>query len=328
MHLTSAPIDWYVARGSGLTAYLLLSGVVILGLTMAGKRALLLWPRFAVEDIHRFGGLLVGSFIAIHVVTIAVDAWLPFSLQSLLLPFLSRYRPLWVGLGVVAMELLVALAITNHYRRRLPYSFWRRAHYLNFAVWALATMHGLGSGTDRSSPWMLTVFALATGSVAAAIVWRVGRGYVLPRVVRLAGPAALLAGGLIVLLGVGPFHFRPRPWDAASFTGSLTGHIAQLTGVNRGIVSMAGEGHGRQRVLVRADLLIAPRKLLRTAFQMEYLPSGLRCAGTVTRVHGLGFSARCRLPDGEGRVVVARWQLGQTAEIVGGVITVHPRAAL
>ena len=172
MHLTSAPIDWYLARASGLTAYVLLSAVVLLGLTMAASKTFPGWPRFAVEDIHRFGGLLVGTFIGIHIVTIAVDSWLPFSLQSMLIPFISRYRPLWVGLGVMAMELLLALAITNHYRQRLSYSFWRRTHYMNFAVWTAATLHGLGSGTDRSSPWMLAIFVLSTSSVVAAIVWR------------------------------------------------------------------------------------------------------------------------------------------------------------
>ena len=90
-------------------------------------------------------------------------------------PFTTRYRPIWVGLGVAAAELLLALAVTNHYRRRLPYTIWRRAHYLNFAVWTAASLHGIGSGTDRSSPWLLAMFAVAVSAVSAAIVWRVGR---------------------------------------------------------------------------------------------------------------------------------------------------------
>ena len=35
MHLTSSPVDWYAARAAGIVAYLLLSSVVLLGLTMA-----------------------------------------------------------------------------------------------------------------------------------------------------------------------------------------------------------------------------------------------------------------------------------------------------
>src|SRR5439155_8375055 len=138
----------------------------------AGRKKLDRWPRLALEDVHRFGGLLVGSFVAIHVVTIAIDAWLPFPIQSLLVPYLSRYRPLWVAAGIVAAELLLALAITNHYRRRLPYRFWRRAHDANFLVWSAATLHGVGSGTDRSSPWALSLYAVSTAAVGAACVWR------------------------------------------------------------------------------------------------------------------------------------------------------------
>ncbi len=324
MHLTSAPIDWYAARAAGLTAYLLLTGVVLAGLTMAAKRTFGGFPRFTVEDVHRFGGLLVGSFVAIHVITIAIDSWLPFSLQSLLVPFVSRYRPLWVGLGAAAMELLVALAITNHYRDRLQYSFWRRAHYLNFAVWGAATLHGLGSGTDRSAPWAIGLYALSASAVTAAVVWRLARVRGMRYGAGLSGLSAALGLLLIVGLGIGPLHFRPKPWNATRFTEPLTGHIAQLNGVSRGIVSMAGEGHGEQRVLVRADLLIAPRKLLKTAFQMEYLPSASRCSGTVTRVHSVSFTARCRLPDGARRFIEAHWLVGESADLVGGVISVHP----
>jgi sulfoxide reductase heme-binding subunit YedZ len=321
MHLTSNPVDWYAARAAGITAYLLLSGVVLLGLTMAGKKTFPRWPRFTVEDVHRFGGLLVGSFVAIHVVTVAIDSWLPFSLQSLVVPFISRYRPLWVGLGIAAAELLLALAVTNHYRRRLPYTYWRQAHYLNFAVWAAATVHGIGSGTDRSAPWALAVFATAVSAVSAAIVWRAARARVGSWTALAAGFAALAATLLVVGLGTGPLHFSPRPWNAASFSEQLTGHVSQLNGVSRGIVSMAGEGLGLQNVLVRADLLIAPNKLLKTSFQMEYLPSGELCTGTVTKVHPTGFAATCHLRSGARRRVDAHWQASGSAELAGGIIT-------
>jgi methionine sulfoxide reductase heme-binding subunit len=321
MHLTSSPVDWYAARAAGITAYLLLSGVVLLGLTMAAKKPLARWPRFTLEDVHRFGGLLVGSFVTIHVVTVAIDSWLPFTPQSLVVPFTSRYRPLWVGLGIVATELLVSLAVTNHYRRRLPYAFWRRAHYLNFAVWSAATVHGMGSGTDRSSPWALAVFAAAVSTVFAAAVWRVARARLRSRTIYTAALAAGVATLLVIGLGTGPFRFRPRPWNAASFSEQLSGRVTQLTGVSRGIVSMVGQGRGPQNVLVRADLLVAPQKLLKTSFQMEYLPSGELCTGSVTAVHATAFAATCRLPTGERRRVHAQWEAGDSAEFAGGVIT-------
>jgi sulfoxide reductase heme-binding subunit YedZ len=321
VHLTSSPIDWYTARAAGITAYLLLSGVVLLGLTMAAKKPFGGWPRFTVEDVHRFGGLLVGSFVAIHVVTIAIDSWLPFSIPSLVVPFISRYRPIWVGLGIAGAELLVAVAVTNHYRRRLPYTFWRRAHYLNFAVWSAATVHGIGSGTDRSAPWALGVYAATVSAVSAAIVWRAARRRAGSWTAPAAGVAALAATLLVVGLGTGPLRFTPRPWNAASFSDQLTGRITQLNGVSRGIVSMVGQGQGRQNVLVRADLLIAPRKVLKTSFQMEYLPSGDLCTGTVTTVHAMDFAATCRLRTGARRKVNAQWQATGTADLAVGTIT-------
>lgn len=321
MHLTSNPVDWYAARAAGVTAYLLLSAVVVLGMTMASKKQLVRWPRFALEDVHRFGGLLVGALIAVHVITVAVDQWLPFTLQSLIIPFTSRYRPIWVGLGVVAVELLVALAITNHYRRRLSYRFWRRAHYLNLAVWTAATAHGVGSGTDRSSPWLLAMFALAAGIVTAVAAWRASRHRLGSWTRPVAGVAAVAAAFLVAGLATGPLRFKPKPWNAVSFQESLTGQVTQLNGVTRGIVSMVGQGQGRQNVLVRADLLIAPRKLLRTSFQMEYLPSGALCTGTVTRVQPTAFDAVCRLSSGARRRIHAGWQLSESAQIAGGMIT-------
>ena len=324
MHLTSSPLDWYAARSAGIAAYLLVTAAVVLGVTMAGKKTFPRWPRFVVEDVHRFVGLLVGTFVVIHVLTIAIDAWLPFSIGSIVVPFLSRYRPLWVALGIVAAELLLALAFTNHYRRKLAYRSWRRAHYLNFAVWTAATLHGVGSGTDRSAPWALALYALAAGSVGAGVVWRLLRARAsMRRAVPLAGIAAAGAATLVVGLGAGPLRFQPKPWNVATFSEPLTGQIARLSGVTRGIVSLAGEGRGAQRILVRADLLIAPRIVLRTSYQMEYLPSGLRCTGRVTSVHALGFSATCRLATGERRYVNAQWEESVSSEIAGGRITSH-----
>ena len=323
MHLTSNPVDWYAARAAGVTAYLLLTCVVLLGLSMAGKKTFPRWPRFSVEDLHRFGGLLVGSFLVIHIATVAADAWLPFSISSVIVPITTRYRPIWVGLGVAAAELLLALAVTNHYRRRIPYTYWRRAHYLNFAVWTAATFHGLGSGTDRSASWLLAIFAVSVAAVSAAIVWRIGRLRPKRTLVPAVGGAALSAALVAIWFSLGPVRFKPNPWNAASFGETLTGHVAQLNGVTRGIVSMAGEGIGRQRVLVRADLLIAPRKLLKTSFQMEYLPSGELCSGTVTKVQPTGFGAVCHLTSGERRVVSAHWQPTETSQVADGFITAH-----
>jgi sulfoxide reductase heme-binding subunit YedZ len=177
--LAITAVDWYAARAGGVVAYLLLSAVVIVGLTLAGKERLPGWPRFAVEDVHRFGGLLVGAFVSAHVLLLLIDSQAHLSLARVIVPFSSSYRPLWTGLGIVAAELLLALGVANHYRKRISYRRWRRLHYLNFAVWLAATAHGLGAGTDRGAAWLLWMYFVAIGAVV---------GFTLRRVLRTTAP--------------------------------------------------------------------------------------------------------------------------------------------
>jgi methionine sulfoxide reductase heme-binding subunit len=165
-------VEWYVARASGIVAFALLTVTVILGLLLSGRMRLSEWPRFAVEDVHRFAGLLTGTFVSIHVFFLFIDAYMPFTLRQLLVPGAASYRPLGTALGVVGAELLLALAITNRYRKRLPYRFWRRAHYLNFAVWAFAVLHGLLAGTDRGSGWTDALYIGSAAIVAGFVTWR------------------------------------------------------------------------------------------------------------------------------------------------------------
>ena len=178
MTLAAFAVDWYAARAAGVVAYLLVSASVALGLLMAGRQGFEGWPRFAVEDVHRFAGLLAGVFIALHVFWLGLDSQSHLTASTIVIPFTSSYRPLWTGLGIVAAELLLALALTNHYRKRLRYSLWRRLHYLNFAVWAAATLHGLGAGTDSHSTAFLLMYAVTIGVVGLLAL---RRGFSRPR---------------------------------------------------------------------------------------------------------------------------------------------------
>ena len=318
LHVTYNPVDWYVARAGGIVAYLILSAAVVAGLTMASRKTLKLWPRFVLEDVHRFLGILGGVFIAIHVGAIALDAYLPFSAVQLAIPFLSSYRPLWTGLGIVSAELLIALAVTNHYRRSLSPRLWKRLHYLNFAVWAGATLHGLGAGTDRNAVWMLGIYAVATGLVGGLTAWRIlrprfvglGAQYVLPAAAALCSVG--VAFSLALFVGFAGSRPHPKP---QFFSEPVSGKIVVQQGASEGIVSMVGSSKGVRPLIVRADLLVssAQSSPKDTAFQMEYLPAGTRCTGTLTHVESQGFSAVCTLPGGLTRHVEASWQIGAQA---------------
>jgi methionine sulfoxide reductase heme-binding subunit len=157
---------WYFARSAGVVAYLLLSSSVLLGVLMAG-RSTFTWPKFAVEEVHRFLAILTGVFIVLHGGSLLLDQVVPISLGQELVPFTSPYRPLAVGLGICAMELIAAVGLTNVVRARLPYATWRKLHYLTLPAWLLASLHGVLAGTDAGDPWFA---ALAAGTFAAVAV--------------------------------------------------------------------------------------------------------------------------------------------------------------
>jgi sulfoxide reductase heme-binding subunit YedZ len=166
---------WYLARSAGLVAYLLLSSSVVLGLVMSA-RAKVSWPRFAVEEVHRFLAIVTGVFVVLHGATLLLDRVVPFSIGQAIVPFTTSYRPFAVGLGVVSAELLAAVGISNRIRKRIPHRLWRRVHYATFAVWAGSTAHALLAGTDRRDPWFLALMGLAVCAVALASLSRFAKG--------------------------------------------------------------------------------------------------------------------------------------------------------
>jgi methionine sulfoxide reductase heme-binding subunit len=320
VHLTSSPAIWYAARAAGVAAYVVLSVVVCLGLALGRKAQSQRWPRFSVEDVHRFGGLLVGSLIVIHVGAIAMDSFLPFSLTQLLVPLTASYRPLWTGLGIASAEILLAIAVTNHYRRRLPYRFWRTAHYLNFVVWGAASFHGLFAGTDRGALWLALLYAVAVAAVAGLLLWRFGGIVLRSPAVATVGAATFVA---LPVLMLGPLSKSPRPWNAARVNEPLTGEVIRNGTQFKQIVSFVGQAQSPQKLLVRADLLVSPESLDATSLQLEYLPSGDICRGQVTAVGGSSFAGTCTLPNGARRSVDASWVPSDQGSGVVGEIRLH-----
>jgi methionine sulfoxide reductase heme-binding subunit len=173
-------IDWYAARAAGVVAYALLTSGVLLGVLLAGRARLPRWPAFAVTDVHRFVSILTGVFIAIHVYALLLDRYAHVSVITLVVPGASSYRPLWLALGTIALELLLAVALSNVLRKRLGHVRWRRVHYLTFGVWIASTAHGIGAGTDASAGWLRVLYLVSIGCVALALIWRTGRGAVTP----------------------------------------------------------------------------------------------------------------------------------------------------
>jgi sulfoxide reductase heme-binding subunit YedZ len=164
---------WYVTRATGLVTLVLLTASVLLGLLTAGRFRSQHWPRFLTQGLHGNISLLVLAFLTLHVASTVLDAFTSISLTAAFVPFASSYKPLWLSLGAVALDLLVALAATSLVRGWLGYRAWRRVHWLAYACWPVAVVHGLGIGTDRAATWVIGLTLGCVITVGAAATWRI-----------------------------------------------------------------------------------------------------------------------------------------------------------
>ena len=225
---TAAPSTfWYLTRGSGVVALLLLTVSLCLGVGTSLRFGSARVPRFAVAGLHRSMTLLAVVFAAVHVATTVLDRFAPIGWSDAFVPFVSPYRPVWLGLGTVAFDLLLALVLTSLLRARLGYRLWRATHWFAYASWPLALVHSLGSGSDARVGWMQ---ALALGSVlavGATLAVRLAKSATMPaRRLRLGVTALALTLGIGIWYQTGP---GAPGWAARAGTpASLLAHAASV----------------------------------------------------------------------------------------------------
>jgi sulfoxide reductase heme-binding subunit YedZ len=173
---------WYLMRGSGIVALILLTGVVVLGILTSNRAQIGRLPRFVTVGLHRSISLLSVVFLAIHVGTAIVDPYAAVSVVQVVLPLPTSGYSFWLGLGALSLDVIAAVVITSLLRQRLSQRVWKSVHWLSYASWPLAFAHSLGMGTDTSSTWFLAVAATCTAAIAVTTVWRlVEAGRALPK---------------------------------------------------------------------------------------------------------------------------------------------------
>ena len=210
---------WYLTRATGVVALVLLSAAMVLGIVSSVGWVSERWPRFVSQAVHRNLSLLALAFVGVHIVTTVADGYVPITLIDAVVPFRSPYRPLWVGLGACAFDLMLALGVTTGLRRRIGARAWRAVHWLAYACWPVAVFHALGSGSDTRLAGVQALYVVCIGAVFVALVWRIvlarsatSNG----RLVAAAGAASVLVAGT-VFAGFGPL--RPG-WSQRSGTSS------------------------------------------------------------------------------------------------------------
>jgi sulfoxide reductase heme-binding subunit YedZ len=343
---------WYLTRGTGTVALLLLTGSVVLGVLGsvrfdAGPK----WPRFTIDALHRDISLLVIVFLVLHVLTSVLDGFASISLLDAVIPFGGTYRPFWLGLGALSFDLLIALVVTSLLRRQLGYRSWRAVHWLAYASWPVAVFHGLGTGSDSMAWWMLALSGACVAAVLVAVFARIGTAG--PQAPEWLKPSAIAASaavgaGLAVFAVEGPLQHgwarrsgtpasllaphagssvpvstarasaghAPRP-----FSATVSGTISQTAVSGGEVVDLALNFTGGERGVLRVRLAGAPAGggLSMAGSQVDLTAVGLRSAmaGQIVSLDGRQFEARVK--DGSGSQLLLHADLEIDEQ--GGTVT-------
>jgi sulfoxide reductase heme-binding subunit YedZ len=184
---------WYLTRASGTVALILLTIAIVIGILSVGRVHSRRWPRFVIDGVHRSSSLLAVVFLAIHIATAVLDSFAPISLLDAIVPFAGSYRPVWLGLGAVAFDLLLAVTVTSLLRQRLGHRSWRTVHWLAYVTWPIAVVHALGTGSDVQHPWLQLTYAISGAAVIVAALWRIAIGWPTHRRLRIGALGAMAA---------------------------------------------------------------------------------------------------------------------------------------
>jgi predicted ferric reductase len=156
--LDSIQLWWYVTRASGIVAYLLLWFSMVLGLGVTSKSFDRLLDRLFTYDFHQFISLLSIAFVVLHVAVLLLDRYMPYSIWQAIIPFISPYRPFWVGVGVIGFYLTLLVTVTFYIRKRIGMRAFRLIHVLSLVGYLGATLHGIYAGTDSPLPAMQLLY--------------------------------------------------------------------------------------------------------------------------------------------------------------------------
>jgi DMSO/TMAO reductase YedYZ heme-binding membrane subunit len=319
----NAKVFWYLTRGMGVGALILLTLSVALGVVTSIRWRSDRWPRFITSGLHRNLTLLAIAFVGVHVLATVADGYTPIGLRDAVIPFISPYRPIWLGLGAIAFDLLIALVATSLLREKIGYRMWRYVHWLAYVSWPIALVHALGTGTDARLGWMRSTGIVCIAVVALAVVARAAAAADAPPALRggaaltaLIVPLSLLAwyqsgpakhgwarrAGTPVSLLAGrrtvrvsrpsrPVAVESVALPSSAFASSLTGTLRQTRRTD-GLVDIVIRGrlHGGAGGSVRIDLRGQPEGggVSMTASGVSYVPAGTRTVyvGSVTGLDG------------------------------------------
>jgi DMSO/TMAO reductase YedYZ heme-binding membrane subunit len=214
-HLLAAAVStagpswyWYATRGLGVSTLIVLTGTVVIGIVTAVRWSGQTTPAFVAADMHRNLSLLAMLLLAGHIVTTVLDPFAHISVRDVIIPIGAAYRPVWLGFGVLATDILLAVIATSLLRERIGPRVWRWLHWAAYLSWPLAVVHGVGTGSDARAPWLIAVVVSCVVAVLLALIERIRHGPLITLPIRAA--AAVAAAMFLFVAGTwafsGPFQ--------------------------------------------------------------------------------------------------------------------------
>lgn len=174
---------WALGRGTGVTALVMFTVALVLGIIARSGRPLPGLGRFGTSDLHRTAALTGTGLVAMHLGSLFFDPYAQLRVVDFAVPFLASYRPLWLGLGTLAVDTLAVVTVVSLLRHRVGPRVFRLVHWATYALWPVALLHALGSGTDSGTAWFRWLAVACVVAVVSALGWRLtpsyaGRGWV------------------------------------------------------------------------------------------------------------------------------------------------------
>ncbi len=168
---------WALGRGTGVVALIMFTITLVLGIVSRSGRSVGGLGRFGVAEVHRTAALTGVGLIAVHLGSLLFDPYAQLRLVDFVLPFAGSYRPLWLGLGTVAVDLLLVVTAVSLLRKWVGPRVFKAVHWLTYALWPIALLHALGNGTDAGTAWMDGVAIACSVAVGSAVAWRLTPSY-------------------------------------------------------------------------------------------------------------------------------------------------------
>jgi len=168
---------WALGRGSGVAALVVLSLTLALGIIGRSGRDSLGLGRFGLNELHRTAALTGVGLVVVHLVSLLFDPYAQLRVVDLVMPFLGSYRSFWLGLGTLAVDLLLVVTGVSLLRHHVGPRVFRAVHWATYALWPVALVHAFGTGTDAASVWLDSIGVACVAAVGAAVAWRTSTSY-------------------------------------------------------------------------------------------------------------------------------------------------------